>query len=60
MPYFVMPGKEFPVSHFLDGNGQPIMFAVIFIEGQADVDDALGQYMIDKDIAKSSPIILLQ
>ena len=57
MPYHLQPGREFPVSHFLDENGNPKTFIVTFIEGRADVEDSLAQYMLDKDIAKRSPII---
>jgi hypothetical protein len=59
VPHFVRPGIEFPVSHFLDESGQAKMFTVTFVNGEADVEDTLGQYMIDKGEAKSSPIILL-
>jgi hypothetical protein len=55
---FVQPGREFPASHFLDENGQPRMFSVVFLEGEATVDDQLGQYMLDKGIAFKSPILL--
>ena len=55
---FVQPGREYPSSQFVDDNGDPRMFSVKFIEGQAVVDDELGQYMIDQGLAKASPIIL--
>ena len=55
---FVQPGNEFPVSHFMDEHGKPKFFTVEFIEGAADVDEPLGQYMIDKGIAQRSPILL--
>lgn len=55
---FAQPGREYPVSHFLDQAGAPIMFSVVFVEGEATVPDELGEYLIDKGIAKSSPIIL--
>lgn len=54
----LQPGRDFPVSHFLSPKGEPIMFQVVFVEGEADVDDQLGQYMIDTGIAHRSPIIL--
>lgn len=57
---FVCPGQEFPVSDFLDADGKPIQFPVGFSEGAADVPDNLGNYMIDRDLAKKSPIILLE
>lgn len=52
------PGAEYPVSHFLDADGKPIMFSVTFTEGRAEVSNEVGQYLIDKGVAKSSPIIL--
>lgn len=55
---FAQPGAEYPVAHFLDAEGKPIMFSVKFIEGRAEVSNEVGQYLIDKGIAKSSPIIL--
>lgn len=55
---FVQPGVTHPTTDWLDENGKARMFAVEFKEGEATVDDQLGQYMIDKDLAKRSPIIL--
>lgn len=65
-PAYVQPGHEHPVSHFMEqvgfDKGEPVyaakMFRVEFVNGEADVDDQLGQYMIDKGIAKRSPILL--
>jgi hypothetical protein len=56
---FVQPGAKFRNVDWLDENGHPKMFSVDFVEGVADVDDRIGQYMIDHDLAKSSPIITL-
>lgn len=55
---FVQPGREFPVTHFLNDDGSARMFAVVFTEGEATVDDQLGQYMLDKEMAAASPILL--
>lgn len=55
---FVSPGKEFPTTDFVDANGKPHLIRVDFISGEARVPDNLGRYLIDKGIAKSSPIIL--
>lgn len=57
---FVQPGVHSPVSDWLEEHGKPRLFAVEFKEGEATVDDQLGQYMIDQGLAKSSPIILLE
>lgn len=52
------PGKKYPVSHFLDEVGEPKTFVVVFTNGQAEVDDPLGQYLIDRGEAAASPILL--
>ena len=55
---FVQPGREFPNSDWLDEAGAPRMFAVEFRAGVAEVPDNLGQYMIDRELAQGSPLIL--
>lgn len=56
---FVQPGTHYPVSDWVDGAGKPRMFAVEFREGETDdLPDHLAQYMIDRGLAKRSPIIL--
>lgn len=55
---FVQPGNEYPVTHFLDADGKPTFFSVQFVEGVADIDEPLALYMIDKGIARRSPILL--
>lgn len=55
---FVQPGNEHPVSHFLNDDGSARMFSVVFTDGQATVDDQLGQYMLDKELVARSPLIL--
>ncbi len=55
---FVQPGAEFPNSDFLDAHGKPRMFSVEFVHGVAEVPDNLGAYMLDKELAFRSPIIL--
>lgn len=55
---FAQPGRDFPVSHFLNADGSPKTFSVSFTEGAADVEDGLGEYLIKQGVAKSSPIIL--
>lgn len=57
---FAQPGREFRASHFLDANRQPIMFQIVFVEGEAEVDEQLGAYLIDKGLAAKSPILLPQ
>ncbi len=55
---FVQPGSEHPASHFLNDDGSARMFAVVFTDGQATVDDQLGQYMLDNGLVARSPIVL--
>lgn len=55
---FVQPGVHHPVSDWMDEAGNPRMFAVEFIEGVAEVPDNLGKYLIDRELASCSPIIL--
>jgi hypothetical protein len=55
---YVQPGREFPNSDWLDAEGAPRMFTVEFSAGVAEVPDNLGQYMIDRELAQSSPLIL--
>lgn len=53
------PGNKYQVSDWLD-NGKPIMFTVAFRFGCAEVPDNLGQYMLDNEMAKASPIIVIE
>lgn len=55
---FAQPGKEFRATHFLDENKNPKMFTITFVEGEADVEDQLGNYLVNKGLATRSPIIL--
>lgn len=57
---FVTPAHKFPATHFLNDSGTPKIFSIVFIDGEAEVDDQLGQYLLDEDIAKSSPIVLFR
>ena len=56
----VSPGKEFTnVSEWKDAQGNPLTLTVEFVAGVARVPDNLGDYLLDKGLAQSSPIILL-
>ncbi len=55
---FVQPGRQFPVSEWMDEDGKPRMFRVVFHAGCAEVDDNLGEYMISQEVAQRSPLIL--
>lgn len=57
---FVQPGKQFPVSDWLDENGKSKMVAVVFNYGCADVADNLAKYMVDHELAAESPIIVIE
>lgn len=55
----VQPGKDHKdVSNWLDQEKKPIMFVIKFMDGKAEVDDQLGKYLIDKNYASKSPIIV--
>jgi len=55
---FVQPGNEYPNSDWIDEQGKARMLSVVFTMGQADVPDNLANYMVDKQLASFSPIIL--
>lgn len=56
---FVQPGNDAQSSEFVDKETKrPIMFTVVFEYGKADVRDSLGQYMLDRGMAKKSPIYI--
>jgi hypothetical protein len=55
---FIAPGVEFPTSEFVE-DGKPKQFDIKFVNGVADVSEEIGRYMVDKELAKTSPIILV-
>lgn len=55
---FVQPGRQFSASDWLEADGSPKSFTVVFRYGMAEVADNLGNYMIDAGLAKRSPILL--
>jgi hypothetical protein len=58
---YVAPAKEDPsatVSDWVDRDGNPITFPVIFRGGKAEVSDSLGRFLIDKKLAKKSRPLL--
>lgn len=66
---FVAPGKDHPetsdwIKVCRDLNGvetrEAIQFAVKFENGCAVVPDNLGRYMLEKKLARKSPLILRQ
>lgn len=57
---FVQPGREYPNSDWLDEHRKPKMFTVSFRYGCAEVEDKLGQYMLDKELAQATRIIVLE
>lgn len=44
------------VARDADGKKEAILFPVRFRNGAADVEDALGRYMVDKGLASVTPI----
>ena len=53
----VAPGVLFPTSQFLDEEGKPVQFNVIFRYGKTDeLPSGLAQYLIDEGFATESRI----
>lgn len=58
---FIQPGNDHPEnSVWLDSKNKAKMFEIVFKYGVAEVDDRLGQYMIDKKLAASTFLINLE
>jgi len=58
---YVQPGIEHPeTSAWLSPDKKPIMFEVHFKKGVAEVDDNLGEYLIDKGLAVKSTSKIIQ
>lgn len=56
---YVVPAHDYPhVGAWREQDGRNKQFEVHFIDGVADVEDNLGEYMIEKGIASASRIIL--
>jgi len=68
---YVQPGKERSdnsawfardskgkVARNANGEKEAILFPVKFRNGSAEVDSALGQYIIDKGLASATPIVI--
>lgn len=56
---FLQPGREHPEnSEWVEADGSPRSFTVQFIDGVADLDKGLAQYILDKKLAQKSPLIL--
>jgi hypothetical protein len=47
-------------SDWVDDENKPLTFTVEFKRGKAEVDDKVGKYMIEFDLARKSKIILPQ
>ena len=56
---FAQPGRDYPeTSSWLENDGKPKSFEVKFVDGMAEIDKNLAQYLLDKKMAQKSPIIL--
>lgn len=55
---FVCPGKDSDAAEFKDSEGKPEQFAVVFENGRAEVPDALGRWMVDHGVAKSTSLFV--
>ena len=55
---YVTPAEHYPdVREWREINGRPKMFEVHFKFGVAEVDDKLGEYMVEKELASATKII---
>lgn len=56
----VQPGNQHPtVSDFVDKDGKPILFDIVFTYGVAEnVPDNLGRYVLDQGLAQETRFIL--
>lgn len=52
-----MPNTEVP-KEWVDRDNNPVTFPVVFQHGKAEVDDALGAYMVKAGIAQRSRLIV--
>jgi len=57
--FFITPGKEHPeTKEFFDEQGNPLQIPVQFNYGMAEVPDNIGRYLIKKELASKSKILL--
>lgn len=57
---YVQPAIDHPEnSQWVDKENNPLMFQIFFKHGVAEVEDNLGQYLIDKKLAAQTPLINL-
>lgn len=55
---FVQPGVDYPeTSEWMDAENKPKLFQIFFRNGVAEVEDNLGHYLIDRQIAAPTPLI---
>lgn len=56
--HLVTPGSQFESSEFMGEDGKPRIFRIEFINGETEVSDHMGRFLIDQGIAARSPLIL--
>lgn len=55
---YVQPANEYPhVSEWREPDGRPKSFDIHFKNGEADVDDKLADYLVDKNLASKTKVI---
>ena len=55
----IQPANLFPtVSAWREHDGRPKSFDIHFVNGKAEVDDNVGQYLIDQGLASKTKIIV--
>ncbi len=55
---FIQPAIDFPhVNAWREPDGRPKMFDIHFVNGEADVEENIGQYLVDKGLAAKTKVI---
>ena len=52
-----LAGQELP-SEFVEADGKPRNFEILFVHGKAEVSDALGKYMIAQKLAEKTRLVI--
>jgi hypothetical protein len=52
-----LAGQELP-SEFVEADGKPRNFEIMFVHGKAEVPDVLGKYMIEHKLAEKTRLII--
>jgi hypothetical protein len=56
-PAATVRNREVP-AHWVDDNNNPVQFNIEFKYGAAEVEDDIGQYLVDSELARRTRLIL--